>query len=221
MKITGTIIKALAPALSIERAQSIADGVNTSAPLYGIDTPLRLAAFLAQVAHESAGFTARNESLNYSEEGLLKTFSFYKKYPQVATEHGRTARHAANQQLIANTIYADKNRPADKKLGNVEPNDGWFFRGAGMMQLTGRAMITEYARYKKVDIKTVVEMLRSSDLWGIDSACWVFVVEKMLLDKADRDEIDAISKAINGSTAGLAERRKLYFQAKNLLGLSA
>jgi predicted chitinase len=166
MKITATIIKVLAPLLAIDRAQVIAGAVNESAPLYQINTPQRMAAILSQIAHESGGFTAKSESLNYSEERLLEMFSFYRKYPQLAKEHGRTKDHLANQQLIANTVYADANRSADRKLGNVQPNDGWFFRGAGPMQLTGREVFTAHARYKKVDIVLVTEQLRTSDTWG-------------------------------------------------------
>ncbi len=220
MNITATQLKALAPNNSTDRCQTLVENLNPVFVKYNINTPLRVAAYLAQLIHESAQFTAMSENLNYSVQGLMNTFSYYKTHQALATQQGRSSAHPADQQAIANTVYADVNRSPKSKLGNIQPGDGWLFRGAGFIQITGRSMFTTYAAYLKQDIKTVVGNVRSSDFWAVDSAAWVFAINKKLLDEADKGQIDAISRAINGGDNGLQERRDLYNQAMKILGTS-
>jgi putative chitinase len=220
MKITAIQLKAIVPAISISRAGILTDFINEVCPKYGINTRLRLAAFIAQCAHESGGFSTKTEGLNYSVEGLQATFRYYRNNPEQARKVGRTTGQQADQQAIANTVYADANRDESYRLGNTQPGDGWAFRGGGFIQLTGRGIYARYASYLKQDIKSVAANVRTTDLWALDSACWFFVNEKSLLDEADRGDIRAISRAVNGSTAGLDKRIRLYEKAKKALVFS-
>ena len=100
---------------------------------YSINTPLRLAHFLAQCAHESGRFLVTRENLNYSAQGLLKTFKRH--------FNDRTAKlYARNPEAIANKVYGGR-------LGNAEITDGWKFRGRGYIQTTGKA---NYAELDKI-----------------------------------------------------------------------
>ena len=104
---------------------------------YDIDTPLRKAHFLAQIDHESKGLTSLTESLNYSVEGLLSTFSRKRISEADALKYGRTKTQRANQKAIANIIYGGE--WGRLNLGNTEPGDGWKYRGRGALMCTGRA----------------------------------------------------------------------------------
>jgi len=94
---------------------------------YQITTPLRQAHFLAQIGHESNGLKSVTESLNYSVDGLLKTFSRSRISEADAKKYGRTATQSANQQMIANTVYGGE--WGLKNLGNSQQGDGFKFRG--------------------------------------------------------------------------------------------
>jgi len=214
MKITATQLKAIVPTLSTDRAQVLAEAHNQAFAIYGITTPKQAAAIIAQEAHESGGFVKKTEGLNYDVKGLMDTFSYYKRHPELAKKHGRIdGKQKADQEAIANTVYDDANRDVTRKLGNIKPGDGWYCRGASFIQQTGFGIMSRFAAFKKVDVKTAADKMRSDDVWAVDAAVWFFVFEKKLLDEADRGEIDTISQRVNGSTEGLAERRNYYKKA--------
>ena len=191
-----------------ERAQSLADLHNEICPRYGIDTADRLHEFIATCAHESAEYSLKSENLNYRAERLVEIFKFFRNHPD-------KAKQVAHQpEAIANLVYADENRPAGSKLGNTQPGDGFLFSGAGFIQMTGREMFTKYARYVKQDVRSVATMVRSEDRWALDSACWIFAIEKQLLDEADADLFETITRRINGGLNGLQDRQKYYDRAK-------
>lgn len=100
---------------------------------YEINTPLRIAGFMAQCAHESADFTRLEENLNYSEKALNSVFGrYFGKGKRDAKEYAR------DPKAIANYVYQDEFRSKRGALGNTERGDGWRFRGRGIKQLTGR-----------------------------------------------------------------------------------
>lgn len=103
---------------------------------FGIDTVREVASFLANIAVESQDLKCLSENLNYSVEGLRKTFGRHRISDQQCAALGRTKARPANQQMIANIIYGGE--WGRKNLGNTMPNDGWTFRGQGLKQLTGR-----------------------------------------------------------------------------------
>lgn len=216
-RLTGAQMSAICPSLSNVRAVTLAALHNEVCPAYKINTPARLAMFIAQEAHESDEFRRMVENLNYSVSGLKQTFSYYRARPTLAAQHGRSDNRAAKQEMIANTVYADANRQKGYKLGNTQPGDGWAFRGSAWTQLTGRELLTKYARYKKMDVRQVAELIRTDERWATDASAWLFAVEKALLDESDRGDIVTVSKRINGTTLGLDDRKKYFERAKRVI----
>lgn len=172
-----------------------------------INTPLRSSHFLAQMSHESAGFTRFVENLNYSSEGLLKIFGKYFK-------NGLEEQYARQPQKIANRVYASRMGNGDEASG-----DGWRFRGRGIIQITGR---NNYKLYSQLIFKDD-RLLQNPDLAADLSvackiACVYWSVNK-LNELADRDDLIGITRRINGATIGIAHRRDLLNKAKKAIGI--
>lgn len=173
---------------------------------FEINTPLRLAHFLAQCGHESGGFKAVSENLNYGAAGLQ---SIFKKYftAESAKEYQR------KPEKIANIVYA--NRMGN---GNQASGEGYKFRGRGFIQLTGK---DNYAAFDKVvedDILATPDLVATK--YPLLSAAWFF--HKNGLHKiADEGATDAVvtkvTKRVNGGTIGLADRIKHFNEYNNLL----
>lgn len=168
---------------------------------YGLTTGIRLAHFFAQVAHES-GLKPVSENLNYSEEGLLKTF---KKYftPISAKDYAR------KPEKIANRVYANRMGNGDEKSG-----DGWKYRGKGFIQITGKDNYKALSKDTGVDYITNPDLLlREAD--SMLSALWYWNRINGN-SKADKDDILSITKAINGGTNGLEHRKAELSKYKKL-----
>lgn len=209
-QLTSSIFKAIAPKISTEKAAMLAELHNNVCPLYGIDTSDILEDFLANEAHESKFFSTLSESLNYKAVALISKFGRHRISIEDANRYGRIdGKQKANEQAIANCLYGGK--WGERELGNTLPTDGWNLRGSGLMQLTGRRMIGKFAVFynKKFGTKYTTEqmadLLRSD--WGIavHGACWVFAIEKGLIEMAKADQITSIRKRINGGTFGLED----------------
>ena len=116
------------------------DAIVEIFPKYDINTPERMAGFIAQCAHESNNFKSLEENLNYSESALNRVFGrYFGKSPK------RNAKeYARNPEMIANYVYMDEFRKY--KMGNVKDGDGWLFRGRGLKQLTGRENYTKFGK---------------------------------------------------------------------------
>lgn len=183
---------------------------------YGIDTPRRQAHFIAQVAHESNGFKSLRENLNYSVDGLLKTFSRQRVSEADAKKYGRTDLQPASQQMIANTIYGGD--WGSKNLGNIAQGDGWKFIGRGLIQLTGRANYTKANQTLQFDLVNRPERVADDNLIASLAAAW-FWESNGLNILADKDDVVAITKKINGGLNGLDDRKKRLAVAKAALGV--
>jgi putative chitinase len=174
-------------------------------PDYDINTPPRVAAFVAQCAHESGGFKFLKENLNYKAESLSRVWPKYFKDPAVAQQY------AHNQEAIANRAYA--NRMGN---GNEASGDGWRFCGRGLIQLTGRSNYQAFADSIETDINDIPEYLATFE-GAVQSACWFW--ESNNLNKwADAGDILTLTKKINGGTLGLADRQQHYEHALHILG---
>jgi putative chitinase len=173
-------------------------------PKYEINTPLRVAHFLSQCSHESNDFTVLEENLNYSAEGLVKTFSKY--FPNIPSTTG----YARNPEKIANKVYANRMGNGDEKSG-----DGYKFRGRGVIQLTGKLTYKLYAGYSMQSIDDTVNLLKNPKN-ALDSACW-FWSSKNINKFADLDDIVTVTKLINGGTIGLDDRKRRYEKCINIL----
>lgn len=156
------------------------------------------AMFIAQAGHESAGFTRIAESLNYSPEGLLATFGKYFT-AGTAQQYGRTAAHPADQQAIANIVYGGR-------MGNSGQDDGWKYRGRGLIQITGHDNYLDCAAGLGTDLLLVPQLLEH-DEYAARSAAWFFSSKGCLKHSGD---IEAITKIINGGTNGLDDRKARY-----------
>lgn len=184
----------------------------------GMVTAREKAHFLGQVAHESGGFTATTESMDYAANRLVAVFGAHRFPPERATQYGRTSTHPADQQAIANLVYGgDWGR---RNLGNTAPGDGWRFRGHGLTQLTGRdnfrrASLALFGDDRLVDHPALVLAPRTSAL----VAAWYWV-DKGLGPWARRDDVLAVSRGVNlgnpmstGTPNGMADRRHQTYRA--------
>jgi putative chitinase len=181
--------------------------IPDTAAKFQINTPLRLAHFLAQCGHESGGFRVTQENLNYSAKGLAGIFKKY--FP---TESA-AASYARQPQKIANKVYA--NRMAN---GSEASGDGYKFRGRGYIQLTGRDNYTQFGKAIGEDIASNPDVVSSK--YALLSAAW-FWSKNGLNKLADGGSTDAtvtsITKRVNGGTIGLADRIKHFKEYYHLL----
>lgn len=173
---------------------------------FNITTSLRLAHFLSQCHHESAGFTATNENLNYSATGLIKTFP--KKFsPELAhiSEH--------HPEKIANIVYADRMGNGDTASG-----DGWSYHGRGYIQLTGRENYELFNECVNDDLLYRPDLVATK--YPLLSAAWFFDSKGIfaIADTGSRAEtVTAVTKRINGGINGLSERIELLNKYLKLL----
>lgn len=221
MFLTGEILKKLAPGLTPELAQNYAGHYNSICPLYGINSPGIFHEYIANVLHESGGLTQFVENLNYSTEALKAKFGRHRISLEDCERFGRNDRHPANQQMIANILYGGT--WGLKNLGNRQQGDGWMFRGSGEMQITGRGLTTRFTNHynglkgTSFTPEQMIEMLRTNKEVSVHASCWLFAVEKKLIDEAMGDKDLQIRKSINGGTFGLDEVLKLTQLAEQLI----
>ncbi|MGC4041988.1 MAG: glycoside hydrolase family 19 protein [Flavobacterium sp.] len=185
---------------------------------YAINTPRRIAHFLAQLHEESGGFSKFTENLNYSPQGLIKTFGTNQISVAQANLYGRTANQKANQQAIANTVYGGI--WGKTNLGNIQSGDGWRFRGRGLIQLTGRSNYQAYKNYSGHDVIANPDLATRPDI-AIDIAGWFWSVRFKLNPIADKNNINSITEKINGGLTNLDERVKQlnYYISIDTMGI--
>ena len=178
-------------------------------PDYEINTPKRMAAFIAQCSHESAGFTALVENLNYRWQSLRKVFPKYFPNDAIAQDY---ASRPNKQEAIANRIYASRMGNGDEASG-----DGFRYRGRGLIQLTGKHNYTWFAASLEITPEEATEYLTTFE-GAAQSACWFWETNK-LNQWADAGDIVTLTKRINGGTIGLDDRIKHYEHALHVLGV--
>lgn len=178
-------------------------------PKYEINTPNRIAGFIAQCAHESNNFNSLEENLNYREETLLKVFPRY-----FGPGKRNAAEYARNPEKIANYVYMDEFRTS--KMGNVKEGDGWRFRGRGLKQLTGRENYTNFGKSVGMTAEQAADYV-ATEKGAIESACWFWNAKK-LNAIADSGDIVKMTKVINGGDIGLADRKDRWEKALAILG---
>lgn len=174
-------------------------------PDYEINTPQRVAAFLAQCAHESGGFRALKENLNYRAATLRKVFPRYFPNDAIANQY------AGHPEAIANKVYANR-------MGNgpEESGDGYRYCGRGLIQLTGKQNYQAFADSIETPVEELPEYLSTFE-GAIQSACWFWETNN-LNRYADVGDILTMTKRINGGTIGLEDRIKHYNHALHVFG---
>lgn len=174
---------------------------------FEINSELRLAHFLSQASHESGGFHRTTENLNYSAEGLLKTFHTHFNQEQ-AEEYSH------QPERIANRIYANRLGNGDEESG-----DGYAFRGRGYIQLTGRSNYQNYGDDINEDIISNPDCVAEPN-YALSSAAWFWTKNNInaIADEGDDSETCAkVRHKVNGGHIGLEETEKLFTQFYNLL----
>ena len=172
-------------------------------PKYEINTVNRTAAFLAQVAHESANFSRLTENLNYSAQALMTV------WPS-RFDAETAAAYARNPEKIANKVYANRLGNGDEASG-----DGWRYRGRGLIQLTGKENYQNFGDTVGMSADDVVDYLQTKQ-GALESACWYWNT-RHLNDYADVEDITTMTKRINGGVTGLHERIEHYNENKTIL----
>jgi putative chitinase len=180
---------------------------------YAIDTPQRIAGFLSQTAHESAGFTALTENLNYSADTMAVV------WPNRFAEKGADGKYVKENgknkpnkfalalhrkpEMIANVVYS--NRMGN---GSIESGDGWKYRGRGLKQLTGKDNYTRCGNALNTDFVSEPDLLLEPQYAAL-SAGWFWTANKCS-DFADIGDVEGLTKRINGGLIGLADRKARY-----------
>jgi len=181
--------------------------IPDTAAKFQINTPLRLAHFLAQCGHESGGFRATQENLNYSAKGLAGIFKKY--FPTEAS----AAPYARNPQKIASKVYGGRMGNGPESTG-----EGYKFRGRGYIQLTGKENYTAFGKSIGEDMTANPDKVASS--YALLSAAWFFSkngLHKMADEGASDTVVTKITKRVNGGTIGLPDRIKHFKEYYHLL----
>lgn len=175
---------------------------------YEINTPKRVAAFLAQCGHESGGFVFVTENLNYSASGLQRVFPKYFPTMEIAKQYER------NPKKIASKVYADRMGNGDEASG-----EGWKFRGRGILQLTGKNNYFWFAASLEITPEQAVDYLETFE-GAAQSACW-FWSENKLNRFVDADDFKGLTRAINGGYIGYEDRKHHYEIALSMFNSAA
>jgi putative chitinase len=181
--------------------------IPDTAAKFGINTPLRLAHFLAQCGHESGGFRATQENLNYSAKGLMGIFKKY--FPTSAL----AAAYERKPEKIANRVYGGRMGNGPEASG-----EGYKFRGRGYIQLTGKENYTAFG--KSIGEDMTVNQDKVSGPYALLSAAWFFSkngLHKMADEGSSDAVVTKITKRVNGGTIGLADRIKHFKEYYHLL----
>lgn len=179
--------------------------IPDTASKFGIDTPLKLAHFLAQCGHESGGFKVTQENLNYSAKGLMGIFKKYFPTQALAEQYQR------KPEAIASKVYGGR-------MGNgaEATKEGYKFRGRGYIQLTGKDNYTAFGKAINEDIVNNPDLVASK--YPLLSAAWFFSKNclKKCVDASDAT-VTSVTKCVNGGTIGLPDRMKHFKEYYSLL----
>lgn len=207
VQITDQAISILAPNARSSYREAFANA-QPVLDQFGIsDSPLRMAHFMAQMLHECGGLTIQFENLNYSADRLPKVWPsrFQPTGPLNPNDY------AHNPQKLANEVYG-------RRMGNTAPNDGFTYRGRGLLQLTGKDSYLEATRILRASFADAPDFVQAPD--EVISAGWCVKVaaaewqQKGCNEKADADSITQVTRAINGGQIGLAERKEWLRRTK-------
>ena len=191
--LTGDVFAKMFP--NCKDPQGWVDAMAEVCPKYEIDTPKRIASFIAQCGHESGGWRVFSENLNYSAKSLDAVFGKY------FVRGGRDATQYARQpEKIANVVYANR-----MSNGDTDSGDGWSYRGRGPIQLTGKANYASFSADMGVDAINNPDLVSDDKTVALMSAIWFWNKNK-LNQYADSGDIKTMTKRINGGYIGLEDR---------------
>ena len=203
MKLTVSQLKQMVT--GITHADHWIEAFDQLLPDYEINTPKRVAAFIAQCAHESGNFRFLKENLNYKAESLMKTF------PKYFSDRDTANAYAKQPIKIANRVYANRMGNGDEASG-----DGYRYCGRGLIQLTGKTNYDWFAASLEISATEASEYLETFE-GAAQSACWFWESNNLNVE-ADAGDIKKMTKKINGGYIGLDDRIKHYEHALHILG---
>ena len=210
----------LLQAAKIKNPEKWLEAIQATCDRFEINTDKRIAAFLAQTAHESGGYTMLEENLNYSDATMAAVWP--NRFAEVGPDKKPIKEGGKNKpnkfalalhrkpEMIANVVYS--NRMGN---GTIESGEGWKYRGRGLKQLTGKDNYKRCGQALGIDLVDRPELLLTPDYAAL-SAGWFWSANK-LGDYADNDDFVGMTKKINGGTIGLADREARY---KTVLAVS-
>lgn len=203
--VTLELLQALCPKTKKSVLEGFVEPLHEVAEYYNMyDNPARLAGFLAQVAHESGGFNAVKENLNYSAKGLMTIFKKYFPTEELAKQYEK------QPAKIANRVYGNR-------MGNgpEESGDGFKFCGRGLIQLTGKQNYTKFAADLGISVDETVAYLETPN-GAVSSAGW-FWDNNNLNQYCDKGDFVTLTKRINGGTIGIEDRKHHFDIAMKFL----
>jgi putative chitinase len=203
MRLTASQLKQMVP--GITHVDHWIEAFDQLLPDYEINTPKRIAAFIAQCAHESGGFRFLKENLNYKAESLMKTF------PKYFSDRDTANAYAKQPVKIANRVYANRMGNGDEASG-----DGYKYCGRGLIQLTGKSNYSWFAASLEISPDEASAYLETFE-GAAQSACWFWESNNLNVE-ADAGDIKKMTKKINGGYIGLDDRIKHYEHALHILG---
>lgn len=197
-----TLATLIAAGIAPTQARAFAQPLASACSHFGIDTPVRQAAFVAQCAHESGGFAHLEESLYYTTPERIRAI-----WPSRVHSLEEASHLIRNPQALANRVYANRNGNGDESSG-----DGWRYRGRGLIQLTGRANYLAAESAINEPYKGAPDLVAQPPHAAM-TAAWFFAAGGCL-PLADASNTEAITRVINGpAMAGLADRKQRFEQA--------
>jgi putative chitinase len=175
---------------------------------YEITQPLRLCHFMSQIAHESGNFTQVVENMNYSVDGLLKTFPRYFPTRQLAIQYAR------QPEKIGNRVYANRMGNGDEASG-----EGFKYRGRGYLQLTGKFNYSDFSKFIGEDCVADPELVAAK--YPMDSAVWFFNKNNIweICDRGSSEAvIQTVTRRVNGGLNGILDRTKKFKAFYEIIG---
>lgn len=197
-KVTLSLLQQLCPKTKATTLSKYVEPLNKVGEHYELfENPKRMAAFLAQIAHESGSFNFTKEGLNYSAAALNRVFRKY--FPTLASAKA----YEKKPEKIANKVYANRMGNGPESSG-----DGYRFCGRGLIQLTGRNNYTRFAKALGKTLDEAVAYLETPE-GAVASAAWFWDANKLNI-YADKGDFVGLTRRINGGTIGLADRIHHY-----------
>jgi putative chitinase len=190
--------------VSVADADKYLPFINMTMVKREINTPVRQAMFLSQLAHESGNFKFVVENLNYSADALRRVFGKYFPTEELANQYAR------QPERIANRVYASRMGNGDEASG-----DGWKYRGRGLIQLTGKNNYASFSMQSDNNALVEPDLVAQPEL-AVDSAGWFWTTNR-LNQLADTGDVKAVSRRVNGGFNGLADREAKYNKLMVLL----
>jgi putative chitinase len=206
IKLTLEHLQACLPEAKKANLEKYVEGFNETFEHFEIDTPERMAMFIAQTAHESGNFATTEENLNYSAKGLNGIFKKY--FPTLES----AASYERKPQMIANKVYGGRMGNGPEASG-----EGYKYRGRGIIQLTGKDNYRNCGKALGMDLLADPDSVAKNPV-AVLSAGWFWNTRK-LNEWADKEDVVTVTKKINGGTIGLADRTAHFHHILEVLKL--